>query len=88
MSACQGCFVKVKSEEAPWSTGIDYESGNMGHRSQVKGGYFPVPPQDTLMDIRNAMCLALEQQGVEKKLTLFIITFHGLSWILSILLHG
>jgi glutamine synthetase len=37
----------------------------MGHRAPVKGGYFPVPPIDTLGDIRNAMCLALEQQGVE-----------------------
>src|SRR5688500_14878423 len=60
-----GCFVEVKSEEAPWSSGIDYESGNMGHRAPVKGGYFPVPPVDTLGDIRNAMVLALEQQGVE-----------------------
>jgi len=60
-----GCFVKIKSEEAPWSTGIDYESGNMAHRAPVKGGYFPVPPADTQWDIRNAMCLALEQQGVE-----------------------
>jgi len=60
-----GSFVKIKSEEAPWSSGIDYEAGNMGHRAPVKGGYFPVPPADTLADIRNAMCLALEQQGVE-----------------------
>ena len=61
----QGSFVKIKSEEAPWSSGIDYESGNMGHRAPVKGGYFPVPPTDTLLDIRNAAVLALEQQGVE-----------------------
>jgi len=60
-----GCFVKIKSEEAPWSTGIDYEGGNMGHRSPVKGGYFPVAPMDSLQDIRNAMSLALESQGVE-----------------------
>jgi glutamine synthetase type I len=60
-----GSFVKIKSEEAPWSAGIDYESGNMAHRAPVKGGYFPVPPTDTQFDIRNAMCLALEQQGVE-----------------------
>ena len=60
-----GCSVKIKSEEAPWSSGTDYESGNMGHRAPVKGGYFPVAPIDTLGDIRNAMVLALEQQGVE-----------------------
>jgi glutamine synthetase len=60
-----GCHVKIKSEEAPWSTGEEYEGGNMAHRAPVKGGYFPVPPVDTLQDIRNAMALALEQQGVE-----------------------
>ncbi|HVC11842.1 MAG TPA: glutamine synthetase beta-grasp domain-containing protein, partial [Burkholderiales bacterium] len=58
-----GASVKIRSEEAPWSSGIDYESGNMGHRAPVKGGYFPVAPVDTLQDIRNAMSLALEQQG-------------------------
>jgi glutamine synthetase type I len=60
-----GCSVKIKSEEAPWSSGEEYEGGNMAHRAPVKGGYFPVPPIDTLQDIRNAMCLAMEQQGVE-----------------------
>jgi glutamine synthetase len=60
-----GCFVKITSEEAPWSSGLEYDGGNMAHRAPVKGGYFPVPPSDTLQDIRNAICLALEQQGVE-----------------------
>ena len=60
-----GCFVKIKSEEAPWSSGEEYENGNMAHRAPVKGGYFPVPPIDTLQDIRNAIALALEEQGVE-----------------------
>ena len=59
-----GCFVKVKSEEAPWSTGIEFEGGNMGHRPGKKGGYFPVPPVDTFQDMRSEMCLLLEQQGV------------------------
>ena len=59
-----GCFVKITSEEAPWSSGLEFEGGNMGHRAPVKGGYFPVPPADTLQDIRNAIALALEQQGV------------------------
>ena len=60
-----GCFVKITSGEAPWSTGLDLEGGNMGHRPPVKGGYFPVPPVDSLQDLRSAMCLALEEQGVE-----------------------
>jgi glutamine synthetase len=60
-----GSFVKIKSEEAPWSSGEDFEGGNMGHRAPIKGGYFPVPPVDSLQDIRSAICLALEEMGVE-----------------------
>ncbi len=59
-----GCAVKIKSEEASWSTGIDYEGGNLGHRPAVKGGYFPVSPVDSFQDIRSEMCLILEQMGV------------------------
>ena len=59
-----GSSVKIKTEEASWSTGIDYEGGNLGHRPSVKGGYFPVPPVDSLQDIRSEMCLILEQMGV------------------------
>ncbi|HET9701519.1 MAG TPA: type I glutamate--ammonia ligase [Burkholderiales bacterium] len=60
-----GCSVKIESEEAPWSSRKESESGNIGHRPPVKGGYFPVPPVDSLQDLRSAMCLALEEQGVE-----------------------
>ncbi len=60
-----GCFVKINSEEAPWSSGLDLDGGNMGHRPPVKGGYFPVPPVDSLQDMRSAMCIAIEQMGVE-----------------------
>jgi glutamine synthetase type I len=59
-----GCHVKIQSEEAAWSSGEQSEIGNLGHRPKVKGGYFPVPPVDSLQDIRSAMCLALEEQGV------------------------
>jgi glutamine synthetase type I len=59
-----GTSVKINSEEAAWSSGEKYEGGNMGHRPGIKGGYFPVPPVDSLQDIRSAMCLALEDMGV------------------------
>ena len=47
-----GTFVKIKSEEASWSTGLDFEGGNTGHRPSVKGGYFPVP-----RSIRSRTCV-------------------------------
>jgi len=59
-----GSYCKVFSEEAAWSTGDKFEGGNLGHRPTVKGGYFPVPPVDSLNDIRAAMCIALEEIGV------------------------
>jgi len=59
-----GCFVKIDSEEAGWNSEKVYNDGNMGHRPGVKGGYFPVPPVDSLHDLRAAMCLALEEMGV------------------------
>ncbi|MFP4155872.1 MAG: glutamate--ammonia ligase [Halothiobacillaceae bacterium] len=60
-----GSFVKVDSAEAHWNTERVYEDGNMGHRPRVKGGYFPVPPVDSLHDIRQAMCLVLEEMGLK-----------------------
>ncbi len=59
-----GSFVRIDSDEASWMTGEKMEGGNMGHRPAVKGGYFPVPPVDSLHDIRSEMCLVLEQMGV------------------------
>ncbi|WP_028445691.1 glutamate--ammonia ligase [Chitinimonas koreensis] len=59
-----GTHVKIKSEEAAWSSSEEYEAGNTGHRPSVKGGYFPVAPVDSFQDIRSAMCLALEELGI------------------------
>jgi glutamine synthetase len=66
-----GAFYKIDSREAAWNSGRNYlekdggEYTNYGHRPSVKGGYFPVPPVDSLHDIRSAMCLALEEMGQE-----------------------
>ena len=59
-----GAGYSVASEEAAWSSNLDFEDGNTGHRPRVKGGYFPVPPVDSLHDIRAAMCAALGQMGL------------------------
>ena len=64
-ASMQGAFYAIDSSEGVWNSGKEYESGNTGHRPGVKGGYFPVPPVDSLHDIRSAMCLAMEEMGVE-----------------------
>ena len=46
-----------------WTTGETFAAGNKGHRPAVKGGYFPVPPVDSLQNIRSAICTALEADG-------------------------
>lgn len=64
-SNMSGTFVKVDSEESEWNSEKVYHDGNMGHRPGIKGGYFPVPPVDSLHDIRAQMCLTLEEMGQE-----------------------
>ncbi len=60
----QGAFYAIDSSEGAWNTSRSYEDSNTGHRPTVKGGYFPVPPVDSLHDMRSAMCLALEEMGL------------------------
>jgi len=60
-----GAFYEIDSAEGSWNTGRLYDERNLGHRPAVKGGYFPVPPVDSFQDLRSAMCLALEEMGVQ-----------------------
>ena len=59
---------KLDAAELPSNGMTDYEGGNMGHRIPVKGGYFPVAPQDTAQDMRGEMLAAMASMGatVEK----------------------
>src|SRR5210317_142878 len=63
-SDMSGAGYSINSEEAAWASSQSFEDGNIGHRPGVKGGYFPVPPVDSLHDIRAAMCSAMEQMGL------------------------
>ncbi len=60
-----GAMYEINSEEAAWGSHAEFEGGNIGHRPGVKGGYFPVPPVDSLHDLRGAMCAAMEAMGLE-----------------------
>ncbi len=58
-------YYKVDSEEGEWSDAADYEVGNVGHRPRTKGGYFPVQPTDSMVDLRAEMMQVLKQVGLE-----------------------
>jgi len=65
-----GSGYQIESEEAAWNSGknfADTSDGmirNYGHRPKVKGGYFPVPPVDSLHEIRNDMSLVMSDLGI------------------------
>jgi glutamine synthetase len=61
----KGAFYQIDSAEAGWNSERMYDDGNFGHRPGVKGGYFPVPPVDSLHDLRSAMCLTLEEMNLK-----------------------
>ena len=64
-------YYHVESDEGIWNAGRPSEPGrpNLGHKPRYKEGYFPVPPTDTLQDIRNEMILEMGRCGltVEKQ---------------------
>lgn len=64
-SAPQGSFYKVDSVEAPWNSGKAEEGGNLGYKTPMKGGYFPVAPIDKQADLRDAICVELDVAGLE-----------------------
>lgn len=57
-------FYMVDSVEGRWNTGAD-EGPNLGYKPRFKEGYFPVPPTDSLNDLRNEMVLNLMDMGLE-----------------------
>ncbi|MGD6980431.1 MULTISPECIES: type I glutamate--ammonia ligase [Citricoccus] len=58
-------FYSVDSDEAWWNSGRAEEGGNLSHKTGVKGGYFPVSPVDKQADLRDAICVALDEVGLE-----------------------
>ena len=57
----------VDSVEGSWNSGRE-ENPNLGYKPRYKEGYFPVPPSDTLQDLRSEMCLKLMESGIDVEL--------------------
>jgi glutamine synthetase len=57
-------YYKVDSIEGLWNTARSEAGGNLGNKIRNKQGYFPVPPSDSLQDIRTEMLLTMANCGV------------------------
>ena len=60
---------KLDSVEFPTNSDTEYEGGNTGHRIWTKKGYFPVPPQDSMQDMRSEMLAAMARMGCQGRET-------------------
>ncbi len=57
-------FYKIDDIELPTNSGTAYDGGNLGHRPRAKGGYFPVAPVDSAVDIRGEMVSTMIEMGL------------------------
>lgn len=57
-------FYYVDSVEGRWNSGKEEPGGNLAYKPGYKQGYFPVPPTDTLQDMRTEMLLTMAACGV------------------------
>ncbi len=57
-------FYFLDSIEGEWNRGRD-ERPNLGYKLRYKEGYFPVPPADQMMDIRNEMMQCMVECGLD-----------------------
>jgi glutamine synthetase len=55
----------LDSDEGIWNSGAVVEGGNKGYRPRHKEGYFPVPPLDSLQDVRSQMVLNMMDVGID-----------------------
>jgi len=60
-------YFKIRSNEGPNNNDIELPGGNLGHRTSLKGGYFPVQPIDTLHDIRAEISNVIESFGLRSR---------------------
>jgi len=57
-------YFHIDSVEAEWNRGRQ-ENPNLGYKLRYKEGYFPVPPADSLMDLRNEMMQTMIDCGMD-----------------------
>ncbi len=58
-------YYHIDSVEGQWTRGREGNDPNAGYKIRHKEGYLPIPPADTLQDIRTEMMLALQECGID-----------------------
>ncbi len=59
-----GSGFQIDDIELPTNTGTEMDGGNLAHRPRAKGGYFPVAPVDSAVDIRAEMVNTMLEMGL------------------------
>ncbi len=58
-------FYEIDSKEGFWNTGeVDKPEPNLAYKLRQKEGYFPVPPSDSLANLRSEMVMTMESLGI------------------------
>jgi glutamine synthetase len=59
-------FYEVDSAEGFWNTGAPSSAAaNLAYKLRQKEGYFPVPPADSMANLRSEMVLTMESLGIK-----------------------
>ena len=58
-------YYHLDSIEAQWNSGREEGGANLAYKTRFKRGYFPLPPSDTLQDVRSEMVLTMQKIGIE-----------------------
>lgn len=64
-SSAYSSYYDLGDTELPYTSGLELAEGNKGHRPRTKGGYFPVAPVDSTVDIRSEMIKVMANMGVQ-----------------------
>ena len=60
--------IKISSDEGAWLAAEELDGCNIGHRPMIKGGYVPLPPVDSMHDLRSEICLVSDELGIKTEM--------------------
>ncbi len=57
-------YYHLDSIEGKWNSGRDEDGANLAYKPRFKGGYFPLPPMDSMQNLRTEMVLEMQKIGI------------------------